>query len=566
MKRQTSKSNTSPGPGALRLAVMMLLVVPLLAGQAMPAAGQTPLGADLDNVFWLTDIAAPTPPYILAGTYDPATGWSWKQKIITIYYDPTDLPTWVHDGKVYFVICYGNLDRPVGSNYLEIGITGPKIPWPGLRALVSEFNNIAQPERCVTTLSSIDGVRLNDGVIYVDIRGPVPTQADAVSIAITKLGVAPPEGAVSDVSNDNVAEPAEQLSAGTGVDKYKYAAMGAGGVLIAVLFLHMASSRGRRRLFSAVVLLALLAPAVANVALGEVIDWSAYVSDVALDVTSNSLNTTLAGYGVTVNGSVITLADPDPNDTYIPAVTLDALPFDAIIRVVNGTVRAGDPGIAMTVSNGTIIVRGDSIIIDEVLAIQTAKPVIASDNATLLATPLFSEEWVETGSTITKSSATPPAKIYHVYMGTGKAYVQITNKGGSAHDVYIFKPGHPNYAKAEVVKPYWTYYALLKPTAKIMYPQTATSFTSDTAGNWLFVVIQFKKTGAFTLKITPPTGGGATTTTTTTATPMPTTPPTESSNPSAALPGGSKTLYAAMGAGIIIILLLAVMAAGGRRR
>lgn len=176
--------------------IVLLLVVPLLAGFAWPAAGQTtPLGADMNNVFWLSAIATPAPPYILSGSYDPASGWTWKQKSIALYYDTSDLPSWVKHAKAYFVICYANLDRPAGANYLEVAVSAPKIPWPGVRIFASEFIFVAQPERCVSSLAPIDSSTIDDGVLYVEVRGPNPNAADAVGITITKLGIAPPEGA-----------------------------------------------------------------------------------------------------------------------------------------------------------------------------------------------------------------------------------------------------------------------------------------------------------------------------------------------------------------------------------
>ena len=220
----------------------MVLLVPLLAGIAWPAAGQTPLGAVMNNVFWLSAIATPAPPYILSGSYDPASGWTWKQKSIALYYDTSDLPSWVKHAKAYFVICYANLDRPAGANYLEVAVSAPKIPWPGVRIFASEFIFVAQPERCVSSLAPIDSSTIDDGVLYVEVRGPNPNAADAVGITITKLGIAPPEGAVSDAGDGGGGQPLSDMYVLSGREMAMLA-LGFGALVLALVLLTMAGKR-----------------------------------------------------------------------------------------------------------------------------------------------------------------------------------------------------------------------------------------------------------------------------------------------------------------------------------
>ena len=221
----------------MRLVIIALIVIALAA--APSSAGQVELGADLDNVFWLTDAnAQPQLPYTLSWYYNGSSWGPSAYRFKTVVFDPSSLPAWAGEGEFYAVVCYSKLDPAAGANTLTLRVAAPGMPYPHLIIILSSPPTTAATEKCVASPGSYDTSVLEAGVITLSIEGPKPSKADWLSITITKIGIAPPEGALD--ANSSTEELAAQAQIYWSGNMLGYVLLGLGALIIILLVLAFA--------------------------------------------------------------------------------------------------------------------------------------------------------------------------------------------------------------------------------------------------------------------------------------------------------------------------------------
>ena len=214
------------------VAVLIMIVT---AALAPVEAQQIDLGADLDNVFWLTSITVPKfYPTTLYGYYDSTNGWSWNLKQFSTSYVVEDLPAWVNSvSELYFVVCVTTTDFPSGNAYITLKLV---VKGTVTYVYVTESVSIANPEKCFTSTkvtSDTNAMKiLSEGVVTIYLEGPTPKYPpDAVSVKISKVGIAPPEDALNNSVSELSAEELAYISA----DTQGMLLLGLGAIMIAIL-------------------------------------------------------------------------------------------------------------------------------------------------------------------------------------------------------------------------------------------------------------------------------------------------------------------------------------------